>query len=142
MPEYLSNQLRKRVAARAAFICEYCLVHEDDMYSGYQIDHVISLKHGGTSDFGNLAYACALCNVYKGTDVGSIVFPSGQFTRLYNPRSDRWLDHFAVEGSSIVPLTAIGQATIDVLQLNHSRRLPIRELLIQQKRYPNLIPTN
>jgi len=137
MPEHLSNKLRKRVAARAAFICEYCLVHEDDMYSGYQIDHVISLKHGGTSDFGNLAYACPLCNVYKGTDVGSIVFPSGQFTRLYNPRSDRWSEHFAVEGAIIVSLTEIGQVTIDVLQLNHSRRLPIRELLIQQGRYPN-----
>ena len=141
MPEYLSNKLRKRVVARAAFICEYCLVHEDDMYSSYQIDHVVSLKHGGTSEFDNLAYACPLCNVYKGTDVGSIVFPTGQFTRLFNPRRDRWIDHFAVEGSIIVPLTEIGQATIDTLQLNHSRRLPIRELLIQQGRYPNLIST-
>ena len=112
------------------------------MYSGYQIDHVISLKHGGTSEFGNLAYACALCNVYKGADIGSIVFPAGQFTRLYNPRRDRWSSHFALEGAIIVPLTEIGQATIDVLQLNHSRRLPIRELLIQQGRYPNLTPAN
>lgn len=136
MPEYLSEKLGKKVAVRAGFICEYCLVHQDDMYSIYQVDHIISLKHGGTSDFNNLAYACPLCNVYKGADIGSIVFPKGKFTRLYNPRTDKWGEHFALDRSIIMALTDSGQATIDVLQLNHSRRLPIRELLLQQGRYP------
>ena len=136
MPDHLPDKLRKRVALRAGFTCEYCLVHEDDMYYTFQIDHIISLKHGGTSAFDNLAYACPLCNAYKGSDIGTIVYPKGNFVRLYNPRVDRWSTAFAIEGAVITALTEIGQATIGVLQLNHSRRLPIRDLLAQQGRYP------
>ena len=50
------------VAVRADFLCKYCLVHEDDAVFGCEVDHIISEKHGGPTDAGNLAYACAFCN--------------------------------------------------------------------------------
>ena len=35
----------------AAFLCEYCLIHEDDTVFGCEVDHIISTKHGGAAHF-------------------------------------------------------------------------------------------
>ncbi len=66
MSSYISKNLRFQIADQANHICEYCLIHEDDTYFGFEIDHIISLKHGGDTDAANLAYACVLCNRKKG----------------------------------------------------------------------------
>lgn len=71
---YISQNLRKLVATRADFLCEYCLIHEQDTAFGCAIDHIISLKHGGATDADNLAYAYVFCNRFKGSDIGSIVW--------------------------------------------------------------------
>jgi hypothetical protein len=55
---YISAELRRLVAARAEGLCEYCLIHEEDTFFGCEVDHIISEKHGGSTDAGNLAYAC------------------------------------------------------------------------------------
>ena len=89
MSSYVSAALRREVQTRANGICEYCLIHESDTYLGCQVDHVVSEKHGGATATGNLAYACTCCNRAKGSDVGSIA-ASGEFTRFFNPRTDRW----------------------------------------------------
>lgn len=62
MSRYISTETRQLVAERAQFRCEYCLVHEDDAYLSFQIDHIISLKHGGDDNLDNLAYSCVSCN--------------------------------------------------------------------------------
>ena len=68
----MSAELRQTIADRAESLCEYCLIAEADTFYGDQIDHIISLKHGGSSETDNLAYACSLCNRAKGSDVGSV----------------------------------------------------------------------
>jgi 5-methylcytosine-specific restriction endonuclease McrA len=62
MDRYIPTELRLLVAERANHLCEYCLIHEDDTFVGCQVDHIISLKHGGQTEADNLAYACAFCN--------------------------------------------------------------------------------
>ncbi|MEH1837355.1 MAG: HNH endonuclease signature motif containing protein [Nostoc sp.] len=69
---YINAELRRLVGDRAEHICEYCLVSEVDRSSGYQVDHIISVKHGGATTADNLCYACIFCNLQKGTDLGSI----------------------------------------------------------------------
>ena len=64
--------LRRLVAARAYYVCEYCLVHEEDAYHGCEVEHILSVKHGGLTLPENLAYACFHCNRHKGTDLGSM----------------------------------------------------------------------
>ena len=32
--------LRQLIAERAWQVCEYCLVHEDDLYHGCEVDHI------------------------------------------------------------------------------------------------------
>lgn len=134
---YIDAELRLLVAERAEYLCEYCLIHEDDTYIGCEIDHVISQKHGGKNSADNLAYSCFFRNRHKGSDVGSVLVESDEFVRFYNPRKDKWAEHFRLEGSCIQPLTKIGEATCRILlRFNSSERLIERETLIDISRYP------
>lgn len=133
---YIPAELRRQIVARANNICEYCLIHEDDTYFGCQVDHIISEKHGGPTEAENLAYACSFCNRQKGSDIGSVVRSTGQFTRFFNPRTDRWADHFKLEGVTIVALTDIGEVTARILGFNHIDQLVEREDLQTIGRYP------
>ena len=134
----ISPGLRWFVATRAENICEYFLLHSEDMFFGGHIDHIISEKHGGRTQEENLAFACAHCNRYKGSDVASLVPESGELVRLFNPRTDRWSDHFRLDsdGVTVLPLTTIGEVTCRTLRMNESPRLLEREALRQVGRYP------
>ena len=136
MARWISDELRQIVADRAKQLCEYCLIAEVDTFYGCEIDHIISLKHGGSSDSENLAYACALCNRAKGSDVGSIL-KTGDFIRFFNPRSDHWAIHFRLDGATIQPLTPIGEVTARIFGFNESSRLHEREEMIRFGIYPS-----
>ena len=136
MASDVSESLRRLVAERADYRCEYCLLHEDDSYSSHQIDHIISRKHGGLSDPDNLAYACLRCNAWKGSDIGSVDAQSGALVNLFHPRRQRWEDHFALRGAIVEPLTPEGKATARLLKLNLDKRVVERRLLFATGRYP------
>ncbi len=55
---YIKVELRRLVMERAGDICEYCLISAVDRSSGCQVDHIISVKHGGATTADNLCYAC------------------------------------------------------------------------------------
>lgn len=137
MSSYVSAELRRLVRERAHALCEYCLIHEEDTFFGCQVDHVISEKHGGATDGPNLASACTFCNRSKGTDLGSIDSDSGELVRFFNPRADRWSEHFQLDGARIVPRTPIGAVTVRILSLNAAERLQERTALIRLGRYPS-----
>jgi HNH endonuclease len=124
------------VALRAEHLCEYCLIYEEDTFYGCEVDHIISVKHGGPTEADNLAYACVFCNRQKGSDIGSIVRRTGEFSRFFNPRIDRWAEHFRLEGGMIQPQTGIGEVTARILGFNDSDRLLERQTLIAVGRYP------
>lgn len=132
---YISAALRRQVISRAENICEYCLIHEDDTFFGCHVDHVVSEKHGGLTDAGNLAFACSVCNLRKGSDIASLT-STGILTRLYHPRTDTWSKHFVLSNAVIEPRTAIGEVTVALLQLNIGERILERQELIETHRYP------
>jgi len=134
---YINVALRQLVITRTNSLCEYCLIHENDTYFGCQVDHIISEKHGGPTEEDNLAYACSFCNRNKGSDIGSIVWRTGQFCRFFNPRIDHWGDHFALNGVQIVTLTDIGEVTARILGFNNPARLLERQDLQAIGRYPS-----
>ena len=136
MASDVSEELRAEVARRAGQRCEYCLIHEDDAGFPHQVDHIVSRKHGGSSTSENLAYACLVCNRHKGSDVASIDHRTGKIVRLFNPRSDRWAEHFQIEGAVIEPVSSIGSATARLLRLNAPERISERGLLQSLGRYP------
>lgn len=106
---YIPDNLRLLVKERANYCCEYCLVPQGDRLYGFEVDHIIALKHHGKNDESNLSYACFLCNRHKGTDVGSYEMGGKEIIPLFNPREDKWEDHFRLAEVEIVPLTAIGK---------------------------------
>jgi hypothetical protein len=136
MRRKIPSRIRQEVARRAGYRCEYCLIHEEDTFYGCQVEHIISLKHGGTDDLDNLAYACAFCNYSKGANIATVLGETDRMVRLYNPRRDCWQEHFRLEGAYIVPISEIGEATVKVLALNHPARVMEREMLIRAGKYP------
>ena len=83
------------------------------------------------------SYACTFCNRAKGADIGSVAADSNEFTRFFNPRTDRWADHFALDGALIEPRTSVGEATAKILRFNEEGRVLEREGLIDIGRYPS-----
>ena len=83
------------------------------------------------------SYVCSFCNQAKGSDVGSIHWESGEFVRFFNPRTDRWADHFVLAGNHIEAVTAIGAVTAQILGFNSGERLLERQTLQEMNRYPS-----
>lgn len=130
MPPNISENIRKEVAERAKFSCEYCLFPDGYSHLRHQIDHIISVQHGGDTVLDNLAYACIYCNWAKGPNLSSLDHRRS-LSRLFNPRTDVWSDHFRLNGAAIEPVTEIGQATVSLLKMNQADRLERRAALQQ-----------
>jgi hypothetical protein len=86
------------------------------------VDHVVPLAQSGSNDLENLALACFHCNRRKTNRLTAMVPQTSQEVPLYNPRGDRWQDHFiwSVDGRLVVGLTPVGLATIEALAMNRS----------------------
>jgi hypothetical protein len=137
MSSYVSARLRQLVANRAQGLCEYCLIHEEDTFLGCQVEHIVSEKHGGQTNETNLALACVFCNRSKGSDIAAFSQGTGRLCRLFNPRTDRWAEHFRLDGVRIIGLSEIGEATATLLAFNHPDRLLEREALLEAGCYPS-----
>jgi hypothetical protein len=124
------------VTERAQHRCEYCLLHQDDTTFTHPIDHIVAIKHGGTTDETNLALSCIDCNRNKGSDLTSIDPATGEITPLFNPRRDDWHEHFRLQDATVVGVTAAGRTTVYLLQMNESARVTERGWLIVLGRYP------
>lgn len=127
MTDYIPVALRRAVITRAGNCCEYCLLSQEDIFFSFEIDHIISQKHGGETKLANLCLSCPDCNRYKGSDIGSIDRETGVFTPLFNPRVQTWSDHFRLDNFVIEPLTSVGRVTERVLRLNLLERIQDRK---------------
>ncbi|WP_028526270.1 HNH endonuclease [Runella limosa] len=134
MRQAISAKNRRFVAQRASFRCEYCRLHEDDMFLAFEIDHIIPIKHGGTNQVENLAYACPHCNQHKGSDFATLI--DDEIVRLFHPRLDDWHKHFETQQGKIIAKTLVGEATLKIFRFNHPDLLILRQLLSLQGRYP------
>ena len=136
MSKYVPAALRNLVRRRAGGRCEYCLLHEDDALFPHVVDHVVARKHQGATHERNLAWACFVCNGFKGSDLASIDLETGRVVRLFNPRKDKWARHFRLEDGRIIPRTSKGRVTEYLLQLNQPKFVEARQRLILAGRYP------
>ncbi len=136
MSRYVSDALRSIVAARTNYCCEYCRLPLRYSFFSFQIDHIVSLKHGGRTAAENLALACGFCNSNKGADIGTFIDSPKSLIRFFNPREDDWHEHFQFEGTEIIPKTGIGEATVKILCLNDFERLMERQILMNAGLYP------
>ena len=134
-PHILAS-LRREERERAEERCEYCLLSETQAVLPHEPDHLIALKHGGQTTSENLALACFECNRFKGSDIASIDAITGELVGLFNPRTQRWFEHFRLNGAQIIPLTPVGRVTDKLLRLNLPSRVEVRRQLVARARYP------
>ncbi len=124
---YIPDALRREVEQRAGDRCEYCLLPANLSFYPHEVDHVIALKHGGKTATDNLAFACWRCNRYKGSDLGSFDPQTGDYSFLFNPRTQTWPEHFRQQDTQIIGQTPEGRTTVYLLKLNTPARLTERE---------------
>lgn len=93
-----------------------------------QIEHIIPLAAGGTSDESNLWLSCAWCNSYKAAQTHAADPQTGSLVPLFNPRTQLWTEHFrwSADGIRIIGITMTGRATVEALRLNNEYILPAR----------------
>jgi hypothetical protein len=128
------------VRARSGQTCEYCRLSEA-LYAGhYFTEHIIARQHGGPNQDDNLAYACGHCNLHKGPNIAGLDPTTGELTRLFNPRTDNWDDHFEWSAHVIIGRTVIGRTTIVVLAMNDATARVIRAALLAEGVFPPLPP--
>ena len=115
------------VRNRAGNRCEYCRISQDHLpASAFHTEHVVPRQHQGSDDPGNLALSCDRCNFHKGPNLSAIDPASGDVVLLFNPRKDRWHDHFRLTQAQVVGLTAVGRATVRLLNMNAAGRVELR----------------
>lgn len=127
----MSESLRQLVRQRAGHRCEYCRFSESDLsFWPFHLDHIRAEQHfGSATTADNLAWACQRCNRHKGTNLAAVDPDSAEVVRLFNPRSDCWDEHFMVAENRIEGRTALGRATVWLLQMNSEERVELRAVL-------------
>ncbi len=129
----MTARQRGAVRRRAGGRCEYC--HLPDLVmqpEDFHVEHIIAKKHGGRGGMENLAWACIFCNLYKGPNLASFDPDTGELTRLFNPRLDRWYEHFRLDGARIAGLTPVGRTSIWLLEMNSEILFSLRASLMRE----------
>jgi hypothetical protein len=129
---FIPRRVRRLVAERAHYCCEYCLSPENYSLDSFTIDHIIPTSRGGDDSPDNLAFACHNCNNRKQDDISAVDTEDGSAARFYNPRTERWREHFrwSEDYLTIVPVSPIGSVTVARLRLNRSGAVNIRAALV------------
>ena len=134
----ISPSLRELVRQRAHGCCEYC--GKPEIYDSFpfHVDHIRSLKHGGSSGPDNLAWSCFQCNTAKGPNIASIDAVTGQLVPLFHPRQQRWSEHFHFNEGQIVGLTSEGRVTVQILRMNEPEEVELRERRIRKGQWGSI----
>lgn len=132
----MPQRLRRLVLKRAAERCEYCGLSQAGQEATFHIDHVMPRSAGGGTTEDNLALACVSCSLRKESRRSAVDPLTGRRVPLFNPRRQRWSDHFRWMGANVVPSTATGRATAAALQMNRPLIVAIRAEEIQRGRHP------
>ena len=124
IPDGLSRLVRERAGGR----CHYCRTSQGLQAALFHVGHVVPSSQGGPAALANVCLICPSCIWGKGDATKAVDPPSGSLFPLFNPRVDRWQDHFSVNGVEIVGRTGTGRATVTQLDMNSEPRLRIRAL--------------
>lgn len=129
---------RRTVEARAGGVCEYCRCLRRYVPQPFNVEHIIPLARNGKTEIGNLAWACAGCNYYKHDKLTAIDPLTSKRVRLFNPRRQRWAEHFAwnADATLMIGLTATGRATIKAFRLNREELVNFRAAFRILKLHP------
>ena len=122
MSTYIPENLRSRIEQTDRRRCCYCLTSEANSGIPMTFDHILPVSKGGLTTLENICLACRSCNEFKSNVTEAIDPLTGEKMPLFNPRQQKWSDHFAwsLDSIRVEGLTSIGRATITALRMNNS----------------------
>ena len=128
MSVYIPDELRARIVEADGNRCAYCQTSEVNSGIPLSIDHLQPQSEDGQTVFENLCQACRACNEFKGSLIEAEDPLTGETAALFNPRTQRWKDHFewSADGNRVQGLTATGRATVVALQMNRAAVIAAR----------------
>jgi 5-methylcytosine-specific restriction endonuclease McrA len=108
------------VRARAGGRCEYCHAPQVLIGQAFHLDHIIPRAAGGSTSAQNLCLACSHCNIAKGGRIAAIDPLTGEQVLLFNPRADKWEEHFrwSADWKRLMGRTPVGRASVAALAMN------------------------
>ena len=127
----MAKSRRAIVRERAGDRCKYCRMSQSLTSLPHTLDHIRARKHRGPTDIANLCWSCAQCNAAKGPNVAGHDPVTDDLVALFNPRVDRWDEHFAWAAAHLDGRSPVGRATIDVLRIDDVNRVAHRAILMQ-----------
>lgn len=138
MAERLEARIRRLVAERADFRCEYCLTPSGLAPSPYSAEHIFPRSKGGTDAPDNLAFACQGCNGHKAAKTTGIDPITRRTVPLFHPRLGSWGDHFSwtADATRVEGRSPTGRATVVALQLNRPGLRNLRRLMVLANLHP------
>ena len=132
----IGEETRRLVRRRAQDACEYCRIPQSASILPHQVDHIVAYQHSGSDDPENLCLCCLRCNLKKGPNIASVdpALPGvTSIVSLFNPRLQRWEDHFTLSlDGTVRGLTPQGRATVRLLEFNATERVALRALLLRR----------
>jgi hypothetical protein len=121
---YIPVDIERRVRDTALNRCGYCLSPQSLVMAHLEIEHIVprsvfSPDDPAADDESNLWLACPICNGHKSDKMSTTDPETGEVVSLFNPRTQRWSEHFrwSEDGIRVIGLTPIGRATVVALQL-------------------------
>ena len=135
---YISANAQRAVVERAQGRCEYGQSRADYTTEPFAVEHVMPISRGGTSALDNLAFSCSGCNGHKYNRTEAPDPTERTLVPLYNPRRQRWQDHFCWDEdyAQIIGLTPIGRATVEALKMNRTGLVNMRQVLYLIGKHP------
>lgn len=115
------RDLAALVSRQALRRCGYCLTSETLIGMPMEFEHLIPKVSGGATVESNLWLSCRRCNSFKGTQTDANDPQTGEQVALFNPREQKWNEHFAwsEDGTEIISQTLCGRATVTALKMNN-----------------------
>lgn len=131
-------KLRRTVADRAKGCCEYCQSQERFSNQSFSLEHILPRSRGGPDTADNLAFSCQGCNAHKYIKTEAPDPVDGQAALLFNPRIQKWRDHFVwnEDFTRIIGMTPTGRATVQALRLNREGLVNLRKALLVAGEHP------
>ncbi len=127
------------VAERAGHRCEYCHAPEVIFNIPFEVDHIVPQAKGGADEPSNWALACRACNLHKSDVTDGLDPVTNERVLLFNPREQKWQDHFAARSEPPFRLegkTSAGRVTVAQIRMNAPLQLEARAQWVELGIFP------
>ena len=124
------NEYRQNLRYDFFYSCAYCTISEAEAQAiRFAIDHYEPRKARPDleNEYANLMYSCDECNIRKGDRCPPPAARTDGF-RFFRPDQDNYRDHFEKDGIRLKSKSAVGDFSIEALDLNRHTLLKLRQI--------------